>query len=118
VVENIHFMGYSQFQNLNYSSTISRRQMWTAAKVEAPLAELEEQASRMLDEAESDDAAASSLAENSKPLSPELANPARRREKLLNIRDFIAGSSAVVKLFAELQKQNASVSKKSKPPDI
>jgi hypothetical protein len=39
VVENIHFMGYSQFQNLDYSSTISRRQMWTAAKVEAPLAE-------------------------------------------------------------------------------
>jgi hypothetical protein len=71
------------FDGTRVKANASRRQMWTAAKVEALLAEVEEQASRMLDEADADDATASFLAENTKSLSPELADPARRRKKLL-----------------------------------
>ena len=71
------------FDGTRVKANASRFQMWTAAKAEALLLELERQAARMLDEAEADDASASSIGENAKSLSPELADPARRREKLL-----------------------------------
>jgi transposase len=71
------------FDGTRVKANASRFQMWTAAKAEAMLSELERQAARMLDEAEADDASASSIDENAKSLSPELADPARRREKLL-----------------------------------
>ena len=69
------------FDGTRVKANASRFHTWTAAKVEAMLSELEQQAARLLDEAEVDDASASG--ENAKPLSPELADPAQRREKLL-----------------------------------
>jgi transposase len=68
------------FDGTRVKANASRFQMWTAAKVETMLAELESQAACMLDEAEADDASASR--ERAKPLSPELADPVRRREQL------------------------------------
>lgn len=68
------------FDGTRVKANASRFHTWTAAKVEALLAELEGQAARLLDEAQADDAPTSG--ENAKPLSPELADPALRREKL------------------------------------
>jgi transposase len=68
------------FDGTRVKANASRFHTWTAAKVETLLAELESQAAHLLDEAEADDAAASS--ESAKPLPLELADPARRREKL------------------------------------
>jgi transposase len=68
------------FDGTRVKANASRFHTWTAAKVETLLAELEMQAARLLEEAEADDAAAGG--ENAKPLPPELADPARRREKL------------------------------------
>jgi transposase len=68
------------FDGTRVKANASRFGMWTAAKVETLLAELESQAARLLDEAEAGDAAASG--EGAPALPPELADPARRRETL------------------------------------
>jgi transposase len=69
------------FDGTRVKANASRFHTWTAAKVETMLGELEAQAARLLDEAEADDAAA--RGESAKPLPPQMADPARRREKLL-----------------------------------
>jgi hypothetical protein len=68
------------FDGTRVKANARKFQMWTATKVETMLAELESQAASMLDEAETGDALANN--EQAKPLPPELADPARRREKL------------------------------------
>jgi transposase len=68
------------FDGTRVKANASRFHTWTAAKVETLLAELEQQAGRMLDEAAADDASAGG--ESVQPLPPELVDPAQRREKL------------------------------------
>jgi transposase len=84
------------FDGTRVKANASRFHTWTAAKVEALLAELEGQAARLLDQAESEDAAAPT-GDNAKALSPELADPACRREKLLAALEQLRAADAARK---------------------
>jgi transposase len=83
------------FDGTRARANASRFHTWTAAKAEAMLLELEKQAEVMLNEADAADATACS--ESTKTLPPELADSAKRREKLREVLEKLRSADAARK---------------------
>lgn len=75
------------FDGTRVKANASRMHTWTAAKVEKVLAELEAEVARLLEEAETTDAAEATLWGEgaSKELPPEMAEATQRQEKLREV---------------------------------
>ena len=87
------------FDGTRVKANASRFHTWTAAKAEGMLLELEKQAGQMLNEADGADAADAALwGERAGRLSPELADRAKRGEKLREVLDKLHLADAARKL--------------------
>ena len=86
------------FDGTRVKANASRFHMWTAAKAEAMLLELEKQADQILNEADAADTAdTAAWSESGKTLPPELADSTKRRAKLREVLEKLHSADAARK---------------------